>query len=139
MSTSALASGFVGAAGASLALGGCAIAPLTQPTVDLRGGPHLSIQTGYLSRAAQPAVVAGRLRRDPLWSGSIRGHLHVAAFGADDKMLAGRAVRWSGKMTGQQGHWTAYYRVGLRIPRNQITRIAVSYAADDHKMSEDFQ
>lgn len=142
MSTNALTLSHLGVASLTLALGGCVTAPLTPlPTVpvELQGGPHLSILSGYLTRAGMPAVVAGQLRRDPLWSGSIRGHLHVMAFGADDRMLAARAVRWSGRMTGQQGNWTAYYRVGLRVPRSQITRLVVSYAADDHKMSEDFQ
>lgn len=138
MSTSAFGNGFLGVAGAGLALSGCAIAPLTQPPADLRGGPHLSVQNGYLTRAGMPAVVAGQLRRDPLWSGPVRGHLHVIAFGADGQVLARRAVRWFG-MSGRRGDRTAFYKVGLRVPRSQITRLAVSYAADDHKMSEDFR
>lgn len=136
MNTSAFGKGFL--AGAGLALGGCAIAPLTQPPADLRGGPHLSVQSGYLTRAGMPAVVAGRLRRDPLWSGPVRGHLHVVALDADGQVLARRAVRWFG-MSGRPGDGTAFYKVGLRIPRSRIARIAVSYAPDDHKMSEDFQ
>jgi len=138
MDTRELAKGFTGVAGAAAALGGCAIAPLTQPVADLHGGPPLSVESAYLTRAGKPAVVAGQLRGNPLWNGPVRGHLHIIAFGAGDQVLARTAVRWVTPI-GQRGDWRASYKAGLRVVRSQISRISVSYAADDHKMSKDFR
>ena len=140
MSASSFAASLLGAS-ATLVLGGCAMAPFAQPSTvpaELHGGPHLTVVSGYLTRAGLPAVVRGQLRRDPLWSGPIQGHLHVIAYGSDDKVLARKAVRWFG-MSGQKGDLKAFYKVGLRVPRSQIIRITVSYAPDDHKMSKDFR
>lgn len=125
---------FTRAAFFSLALAAVATPALAvqaaTPTIDLQSGGHLRVVSAYLTKAPI-ATVRGFVRRDPLWSGQVNGHLHVTGYAADGQVLAFRAAAWSGHFT--ENHSTAHiYQVALDVPRADVARIAVAYAPGQH-------
>lgn len=100
------------------------------PTIDLQSGDHLRVVSAYLTKAPI-ATVRGFVRRAPLWSGQVNGHLHVTAYAANGQVLAARPGAWSGRFT--ENHSTAHiYQVALDVPRADVARIAVAYAPGRH-------
>ena len=135
MSTSAPAS--MPIAALALCLGGCATTPPPRgaqaeptPAFSLQSGRHLKVVSGYL-REGPNTVVRGVVSRDPLWSGPIRGHLHVTAFGPDGTMVARQPTLWQGRFAADHPE-THPYQADLRVPRTSVARIEVSLVPGLH-------
>lgn len=127
-------------AGAIAALGGVvstAAAHAPAPTFTLQGGQHLRVISGYL-RDGPGTAVRGFVRRDPLWSGPVRGHLHITAYAATGEAIDRQATTWSGRFADSHGP-PLPYRAELKVARADVARIDVAFAPGRHTASESFQ
>jgi hypothetical protein len=125
----------------ALVLSGCAtLSSGAVPGVDvaIKDGGHLDILSGYLRKSDDRAVVRGMVRRRPLWQGPVDGHLHIVAYAADGRVLAQGVARWSGSLGGRTPR-AAPYQVELEARRDDVARLAVSYAPGRHTAAEGVQ
>lgn len=137
MSTSISAPLFAAVIAALGSVGATAAAQPSAPAFTLQGGQHLRIISGYL-RDGPGTAVRGFVRRDPLWSGPVRGHLHITAYAATGEAIDRQATTWSGRFADSHGP-PLPYRAELKVARADVARIDVTFAPGRHTASESFQ
>lgn len=116
----------------AIALGGCAMGePLTIP---LSAPPtrQLSVWAAHVSDLGDEVLVYGLVRRPPLRSGPLWGHLHVEARFVDQRPPVWVDTRWS--TIAPRGARSGRFSARLPIAdAASIAAVSVAYSPESHR------